>query len=436
MERRQFLKYTLTGALSLPVFFTFGQCGSNKAVQKKSALENNQRILFLGDSITQDGTYINYIDTFLTAKYPEKNFDLLNLGLSSETVCGLTEPNHPYPRPNINDRLARILERVKADIVVVCYGMNDGIYAPLDPERFQAFQEGTLKVVNAIKQTGATLYLLTPPPHDAQPVKHKVVPIDYYPFTFDTPFEKYDDVLKEYGDWIKSLQIPGVIPVDIHQPMNEFLATQRTITPDYFLARDGVHPAPLGHWIMALTLLKIWGEEPLTTIAEIDIKKKRVLQGDIKNLTVIDEAVSFSWTTHLSFQFNTTMPEGMRNLETKILKHTLIAKNYPFPRATLLEGETVIATLSAQELAKGVDLSAFPALSLNKKSVKLLNSSSLKRRIYDFSLLSDIGHTLPINITPMPLDKAKTRADEMKLQIKELAFPVPVELRLVKAVSE
>ncbi|HPG40474.1 MAG TPA: SGNH/GDSL hydrolase family protein [bacterium] len=436
MERRQFLKYALTGTLSLPAFTILGQCGSNKAVQKQSALVNKQRVLFLGDSITQDGTYINYIETFLTVKYPEKNLEIIDLGLSSETVCGLTEPKHPYPRPNVNDRLPRILERVNADIVVACYGMNDGIYAPLDQNRFKAYQDGILKMVNAIKETGATLYLLTPPPHDAQPVKPKVVPETHSPFTFDTPFEKYDAVLKEYGDWIKSLQIPGVIPVDIHQPMNDFLFAQRTVTPDFFLARDGVHPGPLGHWIMAITLLNAWGESPMATIAEIDARKKRARQGNIKNLVVKDEALSFSWPVHLAFQFNSTLPDGMRNLETKLLKHLLYIKNYPFPRANLVEGETVIATLSSQQLADGVDLSAFPALSLNKRSVKLLNMIGQKRRIYDYSLLFDIGHTLPTGMTPMPLDKATLRADELKLQIKELAFPLPVEMRLVPVVSE
>ena len=56
--------------------------------------------MFLGDSNTFAGQYIVYLDDYLfnlTANM------LLNLGLpSAETACGLSEPDHPYPRPDVH----------------------------------------------------------------------------------------------------------------------------------------------------------------------------------------------------------------------------------------------------------------------------------------------------------------------------------------------
>ena len=101
-----------------------------------------KRVVFLGDSNTFAGTFVAQLDCYLAFRFPERNVELLNLGLPSETVSGLSEADHPYPRPNVHDRLAKVLEKTKPDLVVAGYGMNDGIYAPFADERFEKYREG------------------------------------------------------------------------------------------------------------------------------------------------------------------------------------------------------------------------------------------------------------------------------------------------------
>src|SRR4051812_39823599 len=60
-------------------------------------LKDGQRVVFLGDSNTYAGKFITYLDAYLCTRFPDKRFELINLGLPSETVCGLSEPDHPYP---------------------------------------------------------------------------------------------------------------------------------------------------------------------------------------------------------------------------------------------------------------------------------------------------------------------------------------------------
>jgi lysophospholipase L1-like esterase/pimeloyl-ACP methyl ester carboxylesterase len=219
-----------------------------------------RRILFLGDSITYSGQYIEFVDAALRALYPHHAFEIINLGLPSETASGLSETGHAggaFPRPTVHDRLSRALEKVQPDLVVACYGMNDGIYYPLREERFAAYRNGMTRLAEAVKSSGARLILLTPPVFDPQPIRANTLPagLTEYP----KPYVGYDDVLAHYSDWLLSQRKRGWTVGDIHGPMSLHLTEQRATKPDFALAGDGVHPGPVGHIIMAEATLKALG---------------------------------------------------------------------------------------------------------------------------------------------------------------------------------
>src|SRR3954464_10962111 len=80
-------------------------------------------ILFLGNSITWGGNYVNDIEAYLRAQYPSRQWEFINVGLSSKTVSGLSEPGHAggsFPRPDLHERLERVLEQAKPDLVFAC----------------------------------------------------------------------------------------------------------------------------------------------------------------------------------------------------------------------------------------------------------------------------------------------------------------------------
>ena len=100
-----------------------------------------KRVLFLGDSITYAGHYTELFDAFLFTQFPDRHIEVIDCGLPSETVSGLSEAGHAggkFPRPDVHERLDRVLALVKPDLVFACYGMNCGIYLPLDEKRFAA----------------------------------------------------------------------------------------------------------------------------------------------------------------------------------------------------------------------------------------------------------------------------------------------------------
>ena len=117
-------------------------------------------ILFLGDSITYQGTYVTVIEAALITQYPDRNYRIINLGLGSETVSGLSEEGHAggrFLRPDLHERLDRALKQAQPDLVIACYGMNDGIYLPLADDRFAAYQKG---ITRRIIPTCASLAIL------------------------------------------------------------------------------------------------------------------------------------------------------------------------------------------------------------------------------------------------------------------------------------
>ena len=118
---------------------------------------DGKRTVFLGDSITQAGTYVSGTSYYLQRLYPDSTFDIYALGLSSETVSGLSEKGHAggrFPRPCLFERLGRMLEKVKPDVVFACYGINCGIYQPLDEKRFAAYQNGVKRLIKDCKAAG------------------------------------------------------------------------------------------------------------------------------------------------------------------------------------------------------------------------------------------------------------------------------------------
>jgi len=198
-----------------------------------------KRVVFLGDSITQAGGYVTFVNYYLEKLYPQKDFDILGLGLASETLSGLSENGHAggkFPRPCLFERLGRLLEKAKPEVVFACYGINDGIYQPLDADRFTAFKKGVARLIEQCKGAGVKeVYLVTPPLYDFAPKAGEF---------------NYDAVMTEYAKWETELKVPGVRVIDLHTAMRKARAAR---TEPF--SRDRVHPGDDGHLLMARTIL-------------------------------------------------------------------------------------------------------------------------------------------------------------------------------------
>lgn len=250
-----------------------------------------KRVVFLGNSITFSGQYISDIEAFYRARYPEKTIEWINVGLPSETLSGLSEEGHAdgrFPRPDLHERLGRILEQTRPDLVLACYGMNDGIYMPFDEERFQLYKNGLEWLHQQVEISGSRIIHLTPPVYDE--LRGGNV--------------GYDAVLDKYSKWILEQRTArNWEVVDIHGPMKGYLEAERSKNREFFLASDGVHPGEEGHWIMAKATLLFFGEKSIKNAESIydalkDFSEKEQLVGLVKERQVLMRDAWLTATGH------------------------------------------------------------------------------------------------------------------------------------------
>lgn len=222
---------------------------------------DDKNILFLGDSITQAGTYVAYLETYLWEQFPERDYRLINLGLGSETASGLSEADHPFPRPCIHSRIDRVIAEAEPDLTFVCYGMNDGIYHPPSSQRRAAFRDGMTRLIDKLRAAGSQVVLMTPPPFDAQTRRlrgQELAGADAPSYGYKTPFADYDAVLEEFAHWVLQPKEGVALAIDIHSPLKRYIAQRRDADANFHYG-DGIHPGAAGHFVITQTILRALG---------------------------------------------------------------------------------------------------------------------------------------------------------------------------------
>lgn len=234
--------------LPLCIVSFFGVTFSVMAKQADLLTEDVKRIVFIGDSITYDGRYVSYVEAYLRIIHPKMQAEFINVGLPSETASGLSEPNHAngaFPRPDVQERLDRVLTKLKPDLVFSNYGINDGIYMPFEQQRFDKYRHGIERLHQQIIDRDIALVHIAPPIFDK---KHDA---------------DYAEVMHKYADWLLSKrQSHGWQVIDGHWPMQRYLDKSRQLDDKFYLAKDGIHPNATGHGIIAMQILNYLGESP------------------------------------------------------------------------------------------------------------------------------------------------------------------------------
>lgn len=220
--------------------------------QKESefALKERDRVVFYGDSITEQRLYTTYVEHYVLTHYPDRRVTFVNTGWGGDKVSG----NDCKPCGGVGG-LARIKRDVidhRPTVVTLLFGMNDGQYRDFDPAIAKVYEDGLTAIIRELKsRTGARIYVMTPTVYDG---------------TRHTPWSKtdrYNDVLDRYSETVKAIaQHEGLDVIDLHTVTTEALARVKKDDSDYTFAPDGVHPQEDGQLVMAAEILRAWGAPP------------------------------------------------------------------------------------------------------------------------------------------------------------------------------
>lgn len=258
-------------AIALPIMLLL--TATSFAAQKQAAefaLRDQDRVVFFGDSITEQRIYTNYIEDYVLTRYPERCVTFINSGWGGDQVSS----NDCAPCAGVG-ALARINRDViahKPTVVTLLFGMNDGRYQDFDPAILKVYEDGMARIIHELKaQTTARIYVMTPTVYDG---------------TRHTPWSKttrYNEVLDRYSDAAKQLAAREKLSlIDLHTATTEALLRAKQLDAAYTFAADGVHPNADGHAVMAAEILRAWGApvkgEALTRRAKIEVNRELSLR--------------------------------------------------------------------------------------------------------------------------------------------------------------
>lgn len=242
----------------------FGLCGflpqvwadPQRSEPPPDVFQDGDTVVFFGDSITQGGLYIDHVEAFLLTRFPEKKLTVYNRGISSETISGTSEADHDPRRPWAHERFTRDITPLKPQVLIACFGMNDGNYHPFEWTRFEKYQQGVRRLMQRAREEAGvrTLILMTPPPFD--PYQRKAGDPQAKEFGYKYAAINYDETLARYSSWLLSLRSEGVLVVDLHGTINRHVQQRRQEQVSFTVAPDAVHPNMTGHWLMALQFVR------------------------------------------------------------------------------------------------------------------------------------------------------------------------------------
>src|SRR5271170_2919348 len=147
------------------VMALFLACSAAKAQKSANASDfaivDGDRVVFYGDSITEQRLYTTDIETFILTRFPSRKVSFFHSGVGGDKVSG-------GKYGPIDLRLHRDVFEHKPTVVTIMLGMNDGFYQAFDPDIFQSYKTGYISIVDAIqnKFPPARLTLIKPSPYD------------------------------------------------------------------------------------------------------------------------------------------------------------------------------------------------------------------------------------------------------------------------------
>ena len=373
-------------------------------------LKSGDRVLFLGDSNTHDGRYLAALDLIIRCRMPDEPVEIINLGLASETLSGTSEKHHPWPRPDVHERAARAIEKVKPTVVAWCYGMNDGIYAPPDAERLAKFQAGTRDLSALSRAAGARVVILTPPPFDPLSYKGSLAPDGHDDFGFQTPWRDYNQTLAAYAAWLRETPDLADVVVDLHTPLTAIIAGWHQTDPKWS-SGDGIHPIAPIHWLMAGLIAEAIG-----------------IPDGIADLHAGEADAQGGWTFNFSAAPPVAAPEGTPQgffvaggFQKLANRFEVTLPNAPRAAVRVLTGTRLLGIATREQLARGLDLSQYPALPLNRDAAAALPLALERHRILSAAWREHVGHTRPdTDRKALPLEEAKAAAATLEARMNAL----------------
>ena len=293
----------------------------------KLKLERGDRIVLIGNTFAERMGRFGNFETLLATRLPELQLTLRCMGWSADTPT-------IQPRPlNFGDMHTHLAEQ-KADVVLLCFGMNESFEGAIGLPKFLSELQSLIESMQTHKYNGESaprLAVISPIPHEnmggemPDPAEHNAQ-------------------LKAYTEGMRQVaEKNGLTFVDLYNTVQPLMTAEGPK-----LTFNGIHLTAFGDWVVAQVLADELGiaGEPLKIEVDTTTNIVTAKGAEIRGVTATDGNLSFQLRTEkLSpppAPDNQPTPKVLVEKQPTIVVKNLKAGNY----ALHINGERVAAAKS------------------------------------------------------------------------------------------
>lgn len=331
------------------VLFWLAAAALVSAQEKPFYLKSGDRVVFYGDSITDQRLYTTFTETYVVTRFPKLDVSFVHSGWGGDRVTG----GGGGP---IDLRLKRDVLAYQPTVMTIMLGMNDGSYRAFDQGIFDTYSRGYEKIIATMKQAipDIRITVIQPSPFDdvTQPPR----------------FEGgYNAVLLRYSDFVKELAArEKLATADLNRPVVAALEKAKATDADTAkkIIPDRVHPGAAGHLLMSAELLKAWNAPSLVSAVTIDAAAKSVVKQQGTQVSGLAVGETVTWT---QLDGALPMPVNMRDpvmalavnssdFEKALNQQPLTVTGLPAAQYSLRIDGVSVGEFTKEQLAAGINL--------------------------------------------------------------------------------
>jgi lysophospholipase L1-like esterase len=374
--------------------------------------KSGDRVLFLGDSITEQYQYSTDIELYLTTRFPKWNLVFLNAGIGGDTAGGG------------NGRFTPHVLAEKPTAITINFGMNDGGYGAFNPGARDNYAKNTEGMLTAAKAAGVRVALVSPNAVDTR---------------IQERFKLYLETQKQFYEPLQGLaEKYGAAFVDQYavtrQAIEKMQADGATKVVPF---GDGFHTAPSGGLLMAHSILAGLHAPALVSNVEIQVAgaQAKTQACSVENLKATANSVAFDRTDE-------ALPLPVQNDWVSLLPYVNDLKDlnwYGLKVSGLTAGKyalaidgTDVGEYTAEQLAAGVNLGNLTTGPIHEQGQKVFEAINAKndivhkrfRGVVMFQNPPDWLADVYAERKPKELAKRMDQINQKQAEVYQLAQPV------------
>ena len=342
--------------------------------QNVGVFKKNDKVVFVGNSITDGGHYHSYIWLYYMTHFPKTKLEIVNAGVGGDTSFDILR------------RLDADVLNLNPTVVTLTFGMNDTGYQEFNGKNIDAF------ITERVSRSDSSFKLIEKKLLSYPHIRKIMIGGSPY----DETAKVKNHALKRKNGAIQQLiEIQKKVAeknnwefVDFNNPMLKINAIQQQKDSGFsFCPNDRIHPENDGHLVMAYLFLKSQGlaGKPVAGIC-IDAVNKKVVTSEnckIQRLKSENGSLSFNYlanslpypldTVARGWEAKQAQAKGIKYIPfmEEINRETLQVSGLDGKYRISIDGE-VIGEFSSSELLKGINLASISKTPQYQQAIQVM----------------------------------------------------------------